>query len=73
MPEFLERRYNAKTRWYLSIISLMAYVFTKISVALFAGAIILKFVMGWDYMVSALVLVVFTGLYTIAGGLSGAL
>ena len=70
MPEFLERRYNSKTRWYLSIISLVAYIFTKISVALFAGAIILKFVLGWDYMVSALLLVVFTGLYTIAGGLS---
>ncbi|MFW6227797.1 MAG: sodium:solute symporter family transporter, partial [Bacteroidota bacterium] len=70
MPEFLEKRYNSQSRWYLSIISLLAYIFTKISVALFAGAIILKLVLGWDYMVSALILIVFTGLYTIAGGLS---
>lgn len=70
MPEFLERRYNAQCRWYLTTISILAYIFTKISVALFAGAIILKFVLGWDYMFSALVLVVFTGLYTMAGGLS---
>ncbi len=70
MPEFLERRYNAECRWYLTSISIMAYIFTKISVALFAGAIILKLVLGWDYMVSALILVLVTGLYTIAGGLS---
>lgn len=70
MPEFLERRYNAQCRWYLTTISILAYIFTKISVALFAGAIILKFVLGWDYMFSAVILVVFTGLFTIAGGLS---
>lgn len=70
MPEFLEKRYNPQCRWYLTSISILAYIFTKISVALFAGAIILKFVLGWDYMMSALVLMVFTGLYTIAGGLS---
>lgn len=70
MPEFLERRYGPQCRWYLTSISILAYIFTKISVALFAGAIILKFVLGWDYMLSALVLVVFTGLFTIAGGLS---
>ena len=70
MPEFLERRFNSACRWYLTTLSILAYIFTKISVALFAGAIIMKFVLGWDYMFSALVLVVFTGLYTIAGGLS---
>ena len=70
MPEFLEQRYNPQCRWYLTSISILAYIFTKISVALFAGAIIMKFVLGWDYMFSAFILVVFAGLYTIAGGLS---
>ena len=37
MPEFLELRFGANCRWYLTIISLLAYVFTKISVSLFAG------------------------------------
>lgn len=70
MPEFLERRFNPQCRWYLTVISIFAYIFTKISVALFAGAIILKYVLGWDYLTSALIIVVFTGIYTIAGGLS---
>ena len=29
MPEFLERRYNPAARWILSLVSLVAYVFTK--------------------------------------------
>ena len=32
MPEFLERRYNPACRSYLASVSIMAYVFTKISV-----------------------------------------
>ena len=33
MPEFLERRFSATSRWVLSIISLVAYVLTKIAAA----------------------------------------
>src|SRR4030065_799857 len=32
MPEFLERRYSPGSRWLLSLISLVAYVLTKIAV-----------------------------------------
>jgi len=70
MPEFLERRYNAQCRWYLSTISIAAYIFTKISVALFAGSILLNVILGWDYLFSSVVLVLAAGLYTAAGGLS---
>ncbi|GAI49305.1 unnamed protein product, partial [marine sediment metagenome] len=68
--EFLEQRFNSECRWYVTGISIIAYIFTKISVALFAGAILLKYTVGWDYMTSALILVVATGIYTIAGGLA---
>ncbi len=70
MPEFLERRFGADCRWYLTIISLLAYVFTKISVSLFAGGILIREVFGWDYMTTAVFLVVATGIYTIFGGLA---
>ena len=70
MPEFLERRYNSACRTYLASISLIAYVFTKIAVAVFAGAIVLKAVLGWDMVTSSLALVVATGIYTVAGGLA---
>ncbi len=70
MPEFLERRYSSASRWYLSTISIVAYILTKISVHLFAVGILLKQVMGWDLYTSSILLVVATGVYTIAGGMS---
>ncbi|MFQ5501859.1 MAG: sodium:solute symporter [Phycisphaerae bacterium] len=69
MPEFLEQRYNPQCRIYLSTVSLIAYVFTKISVAIFAGALVLETVLGWNIWVGAIVLVVATGAYTVFGGL----
>lgn len=70
MPEFLERRYNRSCRTYLAAISLVAYVFTKIAVAVFAGAIVLEAVLGWSMWKSAFALVIATGIYTVAGGLA---
>ncbi len=70
MPEFLERRFSPACRWYLTAISIFAYVFTKISVSLFAGGILIREIAGWDYMTSAILLVVATGIYTITGGLA---
>ncbi len=69
MPEFLERRYNPATRWYLTIVSVIGYVLTKISVTLFAGAIVVRAVTGLDIWTVATVLIIVTGLYTVAGGL----
>jgi len=37
MPEFLERRFSSTARWVLAIISLVAYILTKIAVGIFAG------------------------------------
>ena len=69
MPEFLERRYNRGCRNYLSAISLIAYVFTKVSVAVYAGALVLRTILGWNMYVGALVLLAATGVYTVFGGL----
>jgi SSS family solute:Na+ symporter len=70
MPEFLERRYNGACRTYLASVSLIAYVFTKIAVGIFAGAIVLKAVLGWGMVKSSLAIVIATGIYTVAGGLA---
>lgn len=70
MPEFLERRYNSASRYYLSIVSIISYVLTKISISLYAGGILLHAVVGWDMYTSAIVIVLITGLYTVLGGLS---
>jgi SSS family solute:Na+ symporter len=70
MPEFLERRYGPACRWYLTTVSVLAYIFTKISVSLYAGSLLLETLIGWDFYTSAVVMVVATGVYTVAGGLS---
>lgn len=70
MPEFLERRFNRHCATYLATISVIAYIFTKISVHLYAAAKVLGTVVGWNPIVAALILVIATGIYTIAGGLA---
>jgi SSS family solute:Na+ symporter len=73
MPEFLERRYSAGARWYLAIISIIAYVLTKISVTIAAGGIVFESLMGIDFWTGAVVVVIVTGVYTIFGGLRAVL
>ncbi len=69
MPEFLERRYNATSRWFLSLISLISYILTKVSVTVYAGAVVFQVLMGIDFWTGALIIVIITGIYTVAGGL----
>src|SRR5438093_13239325 len=70
MPEFLERRFSRSCATYLASVSVIAYIFTKISVHLYAAAIVLERVVGWSPMTAAIILVIATGIYTIAGGLA---
>jgi len=84
MPEFLEKRYNANARSFLSIISIVSYVLTKVAVTVYAGGVVFKDVFNidsisfWGYnvdffWVSAIGLVVLTGLYTTFGGMKAVL
>jgi len=68
MPEFLERRFSPQARYYLTFISILGYILTKISVTIFAGAIVFKSI-GVGFWPGALAVVVLTGIYTIFGGL----
>ena len=70
MPEFLERRFNRQCAVYLAGISIIAYIFTKISVQLYAASVVLERIAGWSLVKTAIVLVIATGIYTIAGGLA---
>jgi SSS family solute:Na+ symporter len=70
MPEFLGRRFDGRVRSVLSTISIIAYILTKITITLYAGGLLLEKVFGIDILVSAVILVVITGLYTIVGGMS---
>jgi SSS family solute:Na+ symporter len=76
MPEFLERRFSPANRWVLSVISLVAYVLTKIAVGIFAGGIVFSVLLpdlrvgGLDsFWIGSILVIVLTGLYTVVGGL----
>jgi SSS family solute:Na+ symporter len=80
MPEFLERRFSPASRWVLSLISLVAYVITKIAVGIFAGGVVfgtllpeMRLELGSivlnSFWIGSVLVVVLTGLYTVAGGM----
>lgn len=81
MPEFLERRFGARARWILSLVSLAAYVLTKISVTVFAGALFFEVMMPevqltiggttiTSFWIGAIATVILAGVYSSIGGLS---
>ncbi|MBN2279602.1 MAG: sodium:solute symporter [Candidatus Marinimicrobia bacterium] len=76
MPEFLERRFSPTARTTLSVISLVAYVLTKIAVGIFAGGIVFSVLLpelnlwGMDsFWIGSILVIILTGLYTVLGGL----
>ncbi|XP_040449329.1 sodium/glucose cotransporter 5 isoform X2 [Falco naumanni] len=67
MPEYLQRRFGGeRIRMYLSSLSLLLSVFTKISTDLYSGALFVQVCLGWDLYLSTVLMLVVTGLYTIA-------
>ncbi|WP_228235115.1 sodium:solute symporter [Allomuricauda sp. M10] len=69
MPEFLEKRFDARSRWILSVFSIVAYVLTKISVTIYAGGVVVSALLGIDFWTGAIATVVLTGVYTVLGGM----
>lgn len=80
IPQFLEKRFSARTRWILSLVSLVAYIFTKVSVTVYAGAIVFQALLpeinlsiGSVYLdafwIGAFTTVIVTGVYTVFGGM----
>jgi len=76
IPQFLEKRFNARARWILSVVSLVAYVFTKVSVTVYAGAIVFQALLPDTFgsperafWIGAFATVAITGVYTVFGGM----
>lgn len=71
LPEFLEGRYDVRSRTYLSVLTIVGYIFADLAVTLYAGAIMLHYVfpgIGFNTIVWGLALL--GASYTIVGGLS---
>lgn len=69
MPEFLEKRFDSRMRWILSVFSIVAYVLTKISVTIYAGGVVVSALLGIDFWTGAIATVILTGIYTVFGGM----
>jgi len=71
MPDFLKNRYTPRAGSWLSIITLIAYVLTKVSVTAFTGGIFLESLLGLPFWYGAIGLIVLTGIFTVLGGMKG--
>ncbi|KAK7154302.1 hypothetical protein R3I94_007602 [Phoxinus phoxinus] len=70
MPEYLSKRYGGKRlKIYFAALSLLLYVFTKLSVDLYAGALFIQESLGWNLYLSIILLITMTAFLTVTGGL----
>ena len=70
VPEFLERRFDAGVRLLLSWIMVVFSILTKISISLWASALVFKTLFGWNPTLVIWIVAVITALYTMKGGLA---
>ena len=71
MPDFLKFRYTQRTGSWLSIITLVAYILTKVSVTAFTGGIFFEYLIGLPFWWGALGLIAVTAIFTVFGGMKG--
>ncbi|PYP13686.1 MAG: Na+/glucose cotransporter [Gemmatimonadetes bacterium] len=80
MPEFLGRRFSPTARWVLSVITLVAHVFTKFAVSIFAGGVVFATLLPEvslhvgattfnSFWIGSVVVLLLTGVYTVLGGM----
>lgn len=80
MPEFLERRFNEKSRYVLSIVSIITFIISKIAVGIFAGGVVFGTLFPQmtlhvgsltidSFWIGSVLVIVLTGLYTTLGGM----
>ncbi len=68
IPEFLERRYDVRARLFFSGLMLLICVMTKMAFTLFAGALVVHSMLGWDVMSVVVLLSLAAAVVTILGG-----
>uniref|UniRef100_A0A3B3QJA9 Sodium/glucose cotransporter 1 n=1 Tax=Paramormyrops kingsleyae TaxID=1676925 RepID=A0A3B3QJA9_9TELE len=70
-PDQYKKRFGGqRIRIYLSVLSLLLYIFTKISADMFSGAIFINQALHLNIYVAVVLLLLITALYTVTGGLA---
>jgi SSS family solute:Na+ symporter len=70
IPEYFEKRYGVRVRMLLTVYFLAMIIFTKTSVAMYAGSRVISDLTGWDFYVVLWSIGIITAIYTMAGGLA---
>lgn len=76
-PEFFEKRFSGRCRMIVSFLNLMMIILANLAAALYAGALVLSHLLGWDssenaellYWLAIFLIGIAAGTYTLAGGL----
>ena len=69
LPEFLEKRYDSRSRTVLAFIAIIGALFVHIGMSLYAGAVVFETFFGINVITSILVISIVTTIYTVLGGL----
>ncbi len=80
MPEFLERRFSTRSRYVLSVVSIITFILSKIAVGIFAGGVVfstllpeVQLTIGGlvidSFWIGSVIVILLTGLYTALGGM----
>lgn len=69
LPEFLERRFDARSRTVLAVMAIISALFIHIGISIYAGAVVFQQFFGVDVYISILVVSLLTTIYTVFGGL----
>lgn len=70
MPEYLSKRFGGqRLKVYFAMLTLVLYIFTKLSVNLYTGALFIQESLGWNLYLSIILLITMTAILTITGGL----
>jgi solute:Na+ symporter, SSS family len=76
MPEFLEKRFSTKSRYVLSIVSIVTFIVSKIAVGIFAGGVVFATLLPElrigsidSFWIGSIAVILLTGIYTMIGGM----
>jgi solute:Na+ symporter, SSS family len=68
IPEFLELRYNRRARTLFSGLMLVISIMTKLAFTLFAGALVMNSILGWNVMSTVIIVGLAVACFTMLGG-----
>jgi SSS family solute:Na+ symporter len=70
IPEYFEKRYGVEVRMSLAVYFLVMIIFTKTTVAIYTGSIVIQFFTKWDLQAIMWGIGIITAIYTMSGGLA---